>query len=104
MAQILTGIVTSDNGDKTIVVAVHTRKTHAVYKKQYSKTNKIMAHDPKNEAHVGDKVQIVACRPLSAQKRHMLDKVLEKARILHVEPEVVPEKKAKDEEASEETK
>ncbi len=95
MAQILTGIVTSDKGDKTIVVAVHSRKTHPIYKKQYSKTNKIMAHDPKNEAHVGDKVQISTCRPLSAKKRHVLDKVLDKARFLHIEPEVIPEKKAK---------
>ena len=58
MARTLTGEVSSDKGDKTIVVKIQTRKTHPIYKKQYSVTKKFMAHDEKNEAHTGDKVQI----------------------------------------------
>ena len=106
MARIITGTVASDKGDKTIVVSVHTRKTHPIYQKQYSKTQKIMAHDEKNEAKVGDRVEITECRPLSARKRFTLTKVVETAKLLHVEPEVVPEKKAKTEEheATEEKK
>ena len=58
MSRTLVGTVTSDKGDKTIVITVHTRKTHPIYKKQYSVTQKIMAHDEKNSAKLGDKVEI----------------------------------------------
>lgn len=81
MAKTLTGIVSSDKTDKTIVVTVHAHKTHPIYKKAYSVTKKFMAHDPKNEARQGDKVVIAETRPLSARKRYILEKVLEQAAI-----------------------
>jgi len=95
MSRTLVGIVSSDKGDKTIVITVHTRKTHPIYKKQYSVTQKIMAHDEKNEAKLGDMVEITECRPLSARKRFTLSKVVETAKLLHVEPEPIVEKPAK---------
>lgn len=79
MAKTLVGTVSSASPDKTIVIAVHTRKTHPIYKKQYSVTTKYMAHDENNECKVGDKVSIVETKPISARKRFKLDKVLEKA-------------------------
>lgn len=85
MARTLTGEVSSAKGDKTIVVAIKTRKTHPIYKKQYSVTTKFMAHDEKNEAHEGDQVQIAESRPLSARKRWTLVKIVETAHIKHVE-------------------
>jgi small subunit ribosomal protein S17 len=91
MAKTIIGVVSSDKTDKTIVVSVATRKTHPLYKKQYTSTKKFMAHDENNEAHIGDRVVISETRPLSARKRFKLDKVLEKAAITHVEqidPEV----------------
>jgi small subunit ribosomal protein S17 len=78
MAKTLTGIVSSDKADKTIVVTVHTRKTHPLYRKQYSVSKKFMAHDEKNEAKIGDKVEIVETRPQSARKRFALSKIVEK--------------------------
>ena len=78
MARQLVGIVSSNKGDKTIVVTVHTRKTHPLYKKQYTVTKKFMAHDPKNEAEPGDKVAIIETKPISARKRHTLERVIEK--------------------------
>lgn len=78
MAKTLVGVVTSDKADKTIVVTVVTRKTHPLYRKQYSVSKKFMAHDEKNEAQTGDKVSIVETRPLSASKRHKLEKIIEK--------------------------
>lgn len=87
MARTLVGTVTSDKVDKTIVITVHTRKTHPLYKKQYSVTTKFMAHDEKNVAKLGDLVEVIECRPLSARKRFTLNKVLETAKVLHVEPE-----------------
>ena len=78
MAKSIIGIVSSAKSDKTIVVTVQTRKTHPLYRKQYTVSSKFMAHDEKNEAQVGDKVSIVETRPLSARKRHALDKIIEK--------------------------
>ena len=78
MAKTLVGVVSSDKTDKTIVVTVQTRKTHPLYRKQYTVTTKFMAHDEKNEAQIGDKVTIVETRPLSARKRYMLQQIIEK--------------------------
>lgn len=78
MARTIIGTVSSAKGDKTIVVTVHTRKTHPLYRKQYTVSTKFMAHDEKNEAQTGDKVAIVETRPLSARKRHILERIIEK--------------------------
>lgn len=93
MARTLTGLVSSDKGDKTIVVAIRTRKTHPIYKKQYTVTTKFMAHDEKNAAHEGDKVVIAETKPLSARKRFTLVEIVEKAHVKVVEATVeLPEK------------
>lgn len=81
MSRTLTGIVVSDKADKTIVIAVQTRKTNRIYKKQYSVTTKFMAHDETNSAHTGDRVVIVETRPLSARKRFTLQEIVETAKI-----------------------
>lgn len=72
MAKTLTGIVTSDVRDKTITITVTSRETHPIYRKQYTVNRKYQAHDPKNEAHVGDKVQISEVRPISKTKSFQL--------------------------------
>lgn len=87
MAKTIIGTVSSDKVDKTIVVTVRTRKTHPIYRKQYSVSKKFMAHDENNEAKVGDKVAIVETRPLSARKRHALERVIERAGVEHKEAE-----------------
>ena len=81
MAKSIQGIVSSDKTDKTIVVTVHTRKTHPVYRKQYMVTSKFMAHDEKNAAKVGDKVVITETRPISSRKRFALTEILEKPKL-----------------------
>jgi small subunit ribosomal protein S17 len=81
MARTIIGTVSSNKTDKTIVVTVITRKTHPLYRKQYSVSSKYMAHDEKNEAQVGDKVAIVETRPLSARKRYTLDRIIEKPKL-----------------------
>lgn len=78
MAKSIIGVVTSSKADKTIVVTVATRKTHPLYRKQYTVSRKFMAHDEKNEAQNGDKVEIVECRPISARKRFTLNRIVEK--------------------------
>ena len=79
MAHTLVGIVSSDKRDKTITVSIENRETHPLYRKQYTKTRKYTAHDEKNEARLGDKVKIAACRPLSKTKSFKLVKVLERS-------------------------
>jgi small subunit ribosomal protein S17 len=81
MAKTIIGTVSSDKTDKTIVVTVLERKTHPLYRKQYTVSKKIMAHDEKNEAQIGDKVSIIETRPLSARKRHMLEHIIEKPKL-----------------------
>ena len=79
MAHTLIGTVTSDSRDKTITVSIVSRETHPLYRKQFTKTRKYTAHDEKNEAKLGDKVEIAACRPLSKTKAYTLVKVLERS-------------------------
>lgn len=94
MAKTIIGTVSSDKADKTIVVTVQTRKTHPLYRKQYTVSKKFMAHDEKNQAHVGDRVIIVETRPLSARKRYALDRIVETAAIRHQENAVAEEEQA----------
>lgn len=81
MARTIVGTVVSDKADKTIVLSVTVRKTHPIYKKQYSRSTKYIAHDEKNEARVGDKVEVSETRPISKRKHLKLVKVLDRAAI-----------------------
>ena len=78
----LTGVVTSDKMDKTIVVAINEKKNHPLYKKGSKFTRKFKAHDENNEAHVGDTVEIMETRTLSKEVHFRLVKVVAKAVIL----------------------
>lgn len=85
MAKSITGIVSSDKADKTIVVTVREKKTHPLYRKQYTVSKKFIAHDETNEAHMGDKVIIVETRPISKRKSHKLEQIVERAGVTHLE-------------------
>ena len=78
----LIGVVVSDKANKTITVKVETYKKDPIYKKRFKYSKKYTAHDEKNIAKVGDKVRLVATRPLSKTKRYELAEVVEKAIIL----------------------
>ena len=80
MPKVLTGIVTSDSRDKTITITVTSRETHPIYKKQYTVNRKYQAHDPKNEARIGDKVQISEIRPVSKTKSFQLANIEQRAK------------------------
>ena len=79
MAHTLVGTVASDKRDKTITVSIVSRETHPLYRKQYTKTRKYTAHDEKNAAHVGDRVQIAETAPISKTKAYTLVKVIERS-------------------------
>lgn len=80
MAKTLTGIVTSDKADKTIVITVSSRETHPIYGKQYTVSSKYIAHDETNQARLGDRVTIQEGRPISKRKTFSLLRIDEKAR------------------------
>ena len=78
----LTGVVTSDKMDKTIVVAINEKKNHPLYGKGTKFTRKFKVHDENNEAHEGDVVEIMETRTLSKEVHFRLVKVVEKAVVL----------------------
>ncbi len=65
----LQGTVVSDKMDKTVTVRVDRTKVHPKYGKRFIRSRKFLAHDAKNEYHVGDVVVIAATRPMSSRKR-----------------------------------
>lgn len=75
----VTGSVVSDKMQKTIVVKVDRRVRHSLYKKYVMKSRRFKAHDELNVAKTGDLVLLVETRPLSKDKRWVLQSVLRKA-------------------------
>jgi small subunit ribosomal protein S17 len=74
------GKVVSNTMQKSIVVAIERQVAHPIYKKYFRQTSKLMAHDEKNEAAVGDVVKVMETRPLSRRKRWRLVEVVKKAK------------------------
>ena len=67
--RILSGVVTSSNSNKTIIVDVTRRIKHKLYKKIIRRTKKYHAHDENNEFNVGDNVSIIESKPISKLKK-----------------------------------
>ena len=75
----LTGIVTSNSGNKSIRVTIDYRVKHPKYGKSVQRTKKFKIHDEQNQCGVGDVVAIAECRPYSKTKSWRLVRVLQKA-------------------------
>jgi small subunit ribosomal protein S17 len=73
------GVVASDKMDKTVVVRVERRILHPVYKRYVKRSSRFMAHDERNTCKVGDTVEIVESRPLSAHKRWRVRRIVRQA-------------------------
>lgn len=74
------GLVVSDKMDKSIVIMVERKMKHPIYGKFLKRSTKFMAHDEKNECHVGDRVRIMETRPLSKNKCWRLVEIIERAK------------------------
>jgi len=74
------GLVVSDKMDKSIVVMVNRKVKHPIYGKFINKSKKFMAHDEKNDAHIGDTVKIMETRHLSKRKSWRLVEIIERAK------------------------
>lgn len=73
------GKVVSDKMAKTRVILIETVKKHRFFAKPIRRSKRVKIHDEKNESKVGDVVLAIETRPLSAQKRHRLYKIVERA-------------------------
>lgn len=73
------GVVVSNKMQKTIVVKVDRRVRDSLYAKYVVRYRRFKAHDEKNEANIGDRVQLVESRPLSRDKRWVLQTILRRA-------------------------
>jgi small subunit ribosomal protein S17 len=76
----VTGVVVSDKMEKTVTVAVERQTRHELYGKTQRRTSTFLAHNENNAAKVGDRVAIVEARPMSARKRWVVTRVVEKAK------------------------
>jgi len=74
----LTGVVSSDRMDKTIVVTVERLEKHPVFKKYIRRRRSFKAHDEANACKIGDRVLIRECRPLSKEKSFRVVRILER--------------------------
>jgi len=77
--KVVRGQVTSNKMQKTIVVVVDRKVRHPLYEKFVSKSTKLYAHDENNEGRIGDIVEVMQTRPLSAKKRWRLVRIVQRA-------------------------
>jgi small subunit ribosomal protein S17 len=73
------GIVVSDKCDKSRKVEVAYLAKLPKYGKYLKRRTYFHVHDPQNDSHQGDLVEIVACRPISKNKSWRLVRVVETA-------------------------
>jgi len=76
----LTGVVSSNKMDKSVMVVITRTYRHPLYKKVVHSKKKLMAHDELG-SEVGDKVRIVESRPISKRKRWVVEEILQKESI-----------------------
>jgi small subunit ribosomal protein S17 len=77
--KVLTGVVISKSGNKSIRVAIDYKVRHPKYGKYIKRRTKIGVHDEHNHSGVGDVIEIAGCRPISKTKNWRLVKVVKKA-------------------------
>ena len=80
--KVYTGTVVSDKMEKTITVAIETKRRHKLYGKAVKRTKKLPAHDENNIAKMGDVVTVMETRPLSKLKRFRLVEVVKESIVL----------------------
>jgi small subunit ribosomal protein S17 len=85
----LQGIVTSDKMMKTVVVEVSHTYRHPLYQKVVHSAKRFMAHDDLG-CKVGDEVLIVESKPISHNKRWVVQEILKKTEV-EIEEEIVKE-------------
>ena len=72
-------VVVSKGGSKSVKVAIDYVYKHPKYGKTLKRQTRLIVHDERNEAGVGDVVEVTECRPYSKTKRWRLVRILTKA-------------------------
>ncbi len=75
------GVVVSDKMAKTVVVEIERLVEAPMYRKRLRRRVRVKAHDERQEAKLGDRVEIVETRPISKDKRWRVRRILEKAKL-----------------------
>ena len=83
----VTGTVVSDKMDKTITVRVSRKVKEPAYGKYVTRHVTYKAHDEREEAGAGDKVEISFARRLSKSKHWRLVRIVSAARVVAVRGE-----------------
>ena len=78
--KVRTGVVVSDNMDKTVLIRIDRQIRHSLYQKTVRRSSKLAAHDETNDAHVGDTVRVMETRPVSKSKRWRVIEIVERAK------------------------
>lgn len=71
----MTGFVTSNKMTKTVVVEITRTFRHPLYHKVVHSSKRVKAHDELG-CQIGDRVQIVESRPISRDKRWVVEAIL----------------------------
>jgi small subunit ribosomal protein S17 len=71
----ITGVVTSNKMQKTVVVEISRSYRHPLYGKVVHSAKRVMAHDELG-CEIGDRVRIVESRPISSRKRWVVEEIL----------------------------
>ena len=66
--RVLTGVIVSDKGEKTVIVNVERKVKHPLYGKIIRRSKKYHAHDEGNEFKAGETVRIEEIAPISKLK------------------------------------
>ncbi len=73
------GVVDTEVRDKTRRVSIRFSVKHPKYGKYVRRRSVLHVHDEENASHVGDRVEIAECRPISKTKSWVLVRVLRRA-------------------------
>jgi small subunit ribosomal protein S17 len=71
----ITGVVTSNKMTKTVVVEISRTFRHPLYRKVVHLSKRVKAHDELG-CQIGDQVQIVESRPISRDKRWVVESIV----------------------------
>lgn len=71
----ITGFVTSNKMEKTVVVEISRTYRHLLYKKTVHSRSRLMAHDELG-CQIGDEVVLIESMPISRKKRWVVEKIV----------------------------
>lgn len=80
--KVITGIVTSKVGDKSLKAVYMYKIPHPLYKKEIKRKTVVHVHDEENKCRIGDTIEIMETRPISKLKHWRVTRVIKEAPVL----------------------